>query len=496
MMEQKTVFISYRRATSKHLARSIYQDLKANGWDVFLDVDSIDSGDFDKIILNQIGARAHFILLISSDSLVRCSNQGDWVLREIQEAVRLERNIVPIIEQGADIAREMGYLPADLRAIVNKKNALDLPHSYFEEGMHKLRIRFLKTPEYINLKTPPSAERAEVQRRMNILEHLPLISELPTLQMPKWEQDIVPKPSDPTSLKLMGAFFGWIEIPPKYPFTGIRFTPSYPLTDIEFSPKAHSITKNRLSDIEFPPKAHSITENLFTNIKPLREGFSIAKYPITNTDFAKFIEADGYNQKKWWTDAGWKAKLKGWDWNSKKSKWVETNKAWTQPLYWTDTTWNGVFQPVVGVSWYESVAFCLWLSDITGEKIMLPTENQWQYAAQGDDGRKYPWGTRWAISRCNNNVGNKGIGKTTSVSAYQGKGNSPFGVVDMAGNIWEWCLTDYETNTNNSNKDANYRTLRGGSWHNNNTDDFGCDFHAWRNPYVRSNEFGFRISRS
>src|SRR5689334_10823397 len=108
-MEQKTVFISYRRAISKHLARSIYQDLKMNGWDVFLDVNTIDSGDFDRIILNQIGARAHFILLISKGSLERCANKGDWVLKEIEEAVRLNRNIVPIIEEEAKFADEINY---------------------------------------------------------------------------------------------------------------------------------------------------------------------------------------------------------------------------------------------------------------------------------------------------------------------------------------------------------------------------------------------------
>jgi hypothetical protein len=101
-MEQKSVFISYRRALGEHFARSIFQDLKMNGWDVLLDVNTIDSGDFDRIILNQIGARAHFILLISQGSLERCTDSSDWVLREVREAIQLERNIVPVIEEGAD----------------------------------------------------------------------------------------------------------------------------------------------------------------------------------------------------------------------------------------------------------------------------------------------------------------------------------------------------------------------------------------------------------
>ncbi len=211
------------------------------------------------------------------------------------------------------------------------------------------------------------------------------------------------------------------------------------------------------------------------------KGYSIAKYPITNAQFAKFIEAGGYKQKKWWTDAGWTQREKD---------------AWTQPRSWTDSQWNGAEQPVVGVSWYESVAFCLWLSETTGEKIMLPTENQWQYAAQGDDGRDYPWGKQWDASRCNNNVDQKGIGKTTPVTQYKGKGDSPFGVVDMAGNVWEWCLTDYNNKTNDMNSSATDRVLRGGSWINSNSDFFRCDFRDWCYPHYWFDGWGFRISRS
>lgn len=404
-MEQKTVFISYRRVLSKHLARSIYMDLRANGWDVFLDVNTIDSGDFDRIILNQIGARAHFILLISPGSLERCANAGDWVLREIQEAVRLERNIVPIVEEGADFDRELSCLLPDLRAILSKKNALPLTHFYFDAAVEMLRTRFLKTPEYVAITAPPPAERAEAQRRMAAVE--------------------AETPPRPTSLALMPAPFAWVAIPKK--------------------------------------------------------GYSVAKYPVTNAQFAKFIEAGGYKQQKWWTAAGW--------------RWREEDRR-TEPPYWAERGWNGAEQPVVGVSWYESVAFCLWLSDVTGEKIMLPTEDQWQYAAQGDDGRAYPWGNDWKASRCNNNVDEKGVGKTTPVRQYEGKGDSPFGVGDMAGNVWEWCLTDYDNNTNDVNSAATDRVLRGGSWSDLYTGNFRCNYRSGRWPHNWSPGWGFRVSLS
>ncbi|MBK9124424.1 MAG: SUMF1/EgtB/PvdO family nonheme iron enzyme [Chloroflexi bacterium] len=209
--------------------------------------------------------------------------------------------------------------------------------------------------------------------------------------------------------------------------------------------------------------------------------YKIAKYPITNAQFKVFIDAGGYGQNKWWTAAGWQQR--------------EEDK-WTEPRYWKDAELSGAEQPVVGVSWYEAVAFCLWLSEATGEQIMLPTEKQWQYAAQGDDGRNYPWGNDWDCRRCNNSVSPCESNSTTPVRQYEGKGDSPFGAVDMAGNVWEWCLTDYETKTNDLNSAATDRVVRGGSWYINDTHYFRCDSRFWFYPHFGFSHFGFRISRS
>jgi formylglycine-generating enzyme required for sulfatase activity len=206
--------------------------------------------------------------------------------------------------------------------------------------------------------------------------------------------------------------------------------------------------------------------------------YRMAKYPVTNAQYAVFIEAGGYSTERWWTAQGWQTRQA---------------EKWTQPRYWTDAKWKGPEQPVVGVSWYEAVAFCLWLSEATGEKIMLPTEAQWQYAAQGDDGRAYPWGNEWDAGRCNNNVGSKGIGKTTPVRQYEGKGDSRFGVVDMAGNVWEWCLTAYETGKNDLDG-TDSRVLRGGSWYYNYTGLFRCVYRLWLNPVYWDNLRGFRLA--
>jgi hypothetical protein len=129
---EKTVFISYRRSTSKHLARAIFMDLRQHEYDVFLDVNTIDSGAFDTIILNQIAARAHFVVLLTPGALERCANAGDWLRREIEEAMQLKRNIVPVIEEGFDFDKETEYLPKVWRTEFQRLNAMRLMHDYFE----------------------------------------------------------------------------------------------------------------------------------------------------------------------------------------------------------------------------------------------------------------------------------------------------------------------------------------------------------------------------
>jgi len=207
--------------------------------------------------------------------------------------------------------------------------------------------------------------------------------------------------------------------------------------------------------------------------------FQIAKYPLTNAQYRKFIEAGGYNTQKRWTDAGWQQKQ---------------SEGWTEPRYWDDDDLNADTQPVVGISWYEAIAFCHWLSDATGEKIMLPTEQEWQRAAQGDDGRTYPWGNDWNRDLCNNNADQKGIGKTTPVTQYEGKGDSLFGVVDMAGNVWEWCRTNFKDGNQNING-TGVRVLRGGDWNHNNTDNFRCTERGRLPPNYWYGLRGFRLAR-
>ena len=87
---EKTVFISYRRAASSYFSRAIFQDLRSHGYDVFLDVESIDSGGFENVIMNQIAARAHFLAVLTPSSIERFTVPRDWFRREIEQAMDLD----------------------------------------------------------------------------------------------------------------------------------------------------------------------------------------------------------------------------------------------------------------------------------------------------------------------------------------------------------------------------------------------------------------------
>jgi formylglycine-generating enzyme required for sulfatase activity len=123
--------------------------------------------------------------------------------------------------------------------------------------------------------------------------------------------------------------------------------------------------------------------------------------------------------------------------------------------------------PVVRVSWHDATDYCRWLAEATGKPYRLPTEAEWEKAARGTEGSIYPWGDTWDAKRCNTKE--NGRGDTTPVGAYP-LGASPYGLLDMAGNVWEWTtslLWNYPYQADDGRQDPSSpdsRVLRGGSW--------------------------------
>lgn len=136
--------------------------------------------------------------------------------------------------------------------------------------------------------------------------------------------------------------------------------------------------------------------------------FYIAKYPITNQQYQVFVRATGTRQPGSWQ-------------NGRIPRGEEQH-------------------PVYYVLWSDAVAFCQWAARVSGVPIRLLTEAEWEKAARGPKGYRYPWGNTWRADFCN--AENK-IGRTTPVDRYP-QGASPYGVLDMAGNVWEWTSSAYQ----------------------------------------------------
>ncbi|HET9907297.1 MAG TPA: toll/interleukin-1 receptor domain-containing protein, partial [Anaerolineales bacterium] len=143
---EKTVFISYRRA-DVYTALAVYQDLKSKGYDVFFDYTSIPSGDFEQIIVSNIKARAHFLLILTPTALDRCSEPGDWLRREIETAIDEERNIIPLFFKGfkfgsPSVAEKLTGKLENL----SRFNGLNVHEDYFQAAMDRLSTQFLSVP--------------------------------------------------------------------------------------------------------------------------------------------------------------------------------------------------------------------------------------------------------------------------------------------------------------------------------------------------------------
>jgi conflict system STAND superfamily ATPase/sulfatase-modifying factor enzyme 1 len=199
------------------------------------------------------------------------------------------------------------------------------------------------------------------------------------------------------------------------------------------------------------------------------EPFRIARYLVTNIQFEAFINADdGYRKDQWWRD-------------------IERNHEPGEPA------WNETNCPRETVSWYEAIAFCRWLSLRLGSTVRLPTEWEWQQAATGGDAkRKYPWSEGWDSARCNG--AESRLNRTLAVGVYP-KGATAQGVLDMAGNVWEWCLNKH-SNPTAAEIDASFepRVIRGGSWAYH-FEYLHSSYRTGSNPGGRGSGIGFRLAQ-
>jgi iron(II)-dependent oxidoreductase len=210
----------------------------------------------------------------------------------------------------------------------------------------------------------------------------------------------------------------------------------------------------------------------------------IARYPVTNEQFARFIDAA---HRPIALDKNWSSKAD---------------------------------HPVVNVNWREALEYCNWLQSSIGKELLakigrvrLPTEAEWEKAARGDTTgaresvREWPWGNDFDQRNCNSEEGSKKT--TTSVGLYSPDGDSPCGLADMAGNVWEWTVSlwgldlftpqyryPYHAQDGREKLEASdkvYRVVRGGAF-NARSSSVRCAYRYWFDPRARSDSVGFRVA--
>jgi formylglycine-generating enzyme required for sulfatase activity len=220
--------------------------------------------------------------------------------------------------------------------------------------------------------------------------------------------------------------------------------------------------------VYIPPGEFKMGSNDYENEKPPHtvylDGYWIGKYEVTFSQYDRYCDE---TRKEKLDDEGW-----------------------------------GIRKcPVINVSWDDANTYCQWLSEKKGLAFKLPTEAQWEKAARGTDNRKYPWGNKEPDKQLANFKLNIFVlsKKTTPVGSYP-QGASPYGLLDMAGNVWEWCQDWYNKNYYQSSPDKNpngpksgtYRVLRGGSWYDG-ARNLRCAVREYFDPSNRFNYLGFRL---
>lgn len=529
---EKTVFISYRR-TDVYTALAVYENLKNQGYDVFFDYTSISSGDFEQTITGNIKARAHFLLILTPTALDRCSEPGDWLRREIEIAIDEKRNIVPLFFKGFGFGTPSvsEKLTGKLRNL-SRYNGLNVHEDYFQGAMQRLCTQFLNIPldtvlhpvstdmlkaaigeqvaadkalgQRENIKELERLESQAIQYELKgdfwsalknyykIKKIEPSFPRVDT-RIKELERELQPKQpgtktrrSFPSTvavgagfllLSILSIWGGWKilsalpvgtpepaqptgEMPTQVPQPSP--TPSVVLTvEVEPSPIPPMPTADLSWGVKDGMELVSIPAGKFqmgsdgneSDERPVRtvylDAFLIDKTEVTNAMYALCVKSGRCDAPR--------------------SNTSISQNAQNDSFYYGNPDFDDF--PVIFVSWIDAKAYCNW----AGRR--LPTEAEWEKAASWDDQqqvkRLYPWGNTIDCSYANYYGDGKTlcVGDTTPVGSYPA-GASFYGILDMAGNVWEWVADRYDPEYYGKSDDNNptgpssgdYIVIRGGSF--------------------------------
>jgi len=241
------------------------------------------------------------------------------------------------------------------------------------------------------------------------------------------------------------------------------------------------------------------TDNEIPQQKLTLPSFYVSRYLVTNLQFGVFVKTGGYDDPSYWTEEG-----RAWH-----KKGGSDRRILGSPFDLPN-------HPVVGITWYEALAFCRWLTkklQAAGLKfrvwrkgqieilelnakvleVRLPAEAEWEKAARGIDGRIYPWGSELDPNKAN--YYETKVGSTSAVGCFP-EGVSPYGALDMSGNVWEWCQTKWRENykdlVDEGLEGTSPRVVRGGAWYGD-PGALRCALRGRSGPDVRGGSLGFRV---
>jgi hypothetical protein len=441
------LFLSYSRKDSPTMG-IIRDNLRMLGFNLWIDIEYLRPGtpQWERAVKRAVGK--------SDGMLVLCSpfaEKSDWVNREVHMARVADKPIIPVLIAGEEWESIPASLMGDQYCDMRGRSVAERS---FRELVAALVERF-------------GSDSPEYELHFSDDMHIPTVQAVQDADLRDFAEGRIFEIRNDTETMFSGALT-------------VNFHSGEP-AESPASPEPDAPIVDAILDIlPVPflwcgiPWGQVVVEGQVFEVN----NFLMARYQTTYEQFQVFVDdPNGFTNSEWWEGLAAPA---------------SHQKAPGKQHFTHERN-----LPRENVSWYDSIAFCRWLSSRIGYEVRLPTEWEWQWAAQGPDERAYPWDDKYVKGYANVDEKDSGLRystdaeKTTPVGSYP-LGASLFGVLDMSGNVWEWCLNEYDNPNRTGLADDTSRVLRGGSLHNSihlaRTDARSSSY-----PDSRKHNVGFRV---
>jgi formylglycine-generating enzyme required for sulfatase activity len=444
------VFISYSKKDRSY-ARKLADALLNQGFDVWFDA-KIDYGEnWERAIFKAIDGCGAFVVIMSPDSY-----ESVWVQRECHHAEKRQKPPFPLLLDGEEFPRY------GLTQYVNVSGQMLPPDGFYERLAEYVPQKTARGDELVSSTDGGTAEAATEPAAA-------VVAEATESRPARLYSLVANRTISPETQRWLDKIIDAKTLPVERVQAGME------LAKLGDPRRGTGLRGDKIPDIDWVkiPGGKFIYQS---GAEKVLADYYIARYPITYEQFQAFVDAaNGYRDDNWWDGLGARQTKPG------------------------DQAFKISNHPRENVSWYDAVAYCRWLGARLNYEIRLPTDAEWEKAARGTDGRIYPWGDEYQVGYANFKEsflvksGNF-LMQTTAVGLYP-QGASPYGVLDMAGNVWEWCASLHDAPDSSSLDEIAPRILRGGSWFNSQQSGYTW-FRNAGDQDGRTALVGFRVARS